>query len=39
MKVKAESFWKFVIACLRTNNKKLADKVIKQNIKLKEDKV
>lgn len=33
MKVKAESFWKFVIACLRTGNKELVKKLIKQNKK------
>lgn len=33
MKVSAETFWKFVVACLRTGNKQLADKVIKQNKK------
>ena len=33
MKVKEESFWKFVVACLRTHNKELANKVIKQNKK------
>lgn len=31
MKVKAETFWKFVLACLRTKNKELIDKVVKQN--------
>ena len=30
MRIKEESFWKFVIACLRTDNKELAKKVIKQ---------
>lgn len=31
MKVKAETFWKFIIACLRTGNKELVNKIIKQN--------
>ena len=31
MKVKEKSFWKFFVACLRTGNKELAKKVIKQN--------
>ena len=31
MKVKAETFWKFIVACLRTKNKELIDKVVKQN--------
>ena len=31
MKVKKESFWKFVVACFRTGNKELAKKLIKQN--------
>ena len=31
MKVKEESFWKFVVACLRTGNKELAKKLFKQN--------
>ena len=30
MRIKEESFWKFVVACLRTDNKELAKKVIKQ---------
>lgn len=30
MKIKEESFWKFVVACIRTDNKELAKKVIKQ---------
>lgn len=33
MKVKEESFWKFIVACLRTGNKELAKKLIKQNKK------
>lgn len=33
MKVKEESFWKFIIACLRTGNKELAKKVVNQNKK------
>ena len=33
MKVKAESFWKFVVCCLRTGNKELVKKLIKQNKK------
>lgn len=33
MKVKGESFWKFVVACLMTCNKELAKKLIKQNKK------
>lgn len=33
MKVKGESFWKFVVACLRTGNKELAKKVVEQNKK------
>ena len=31
MEVKEKSFWKFFVACLRTGNKELAKKVIKQN--------
>ena len=33
MKIKENSFWKFIVACLRTGNKELVDKVIKQNKK------
>ena len=33
MKVKEESFWKFIVACLRAGNKELAEKLIKQNKK------
>ncbi len=31
MKIKENAFLKFIIACLRTGNKELANKVIKQN--------
>lgn len=31
MKVKEESFCKFLVACLRTGNKELAKKLVKQN--------
>ena len=31
MKVKQESFEKFIVACLRTGNKDLAEKLVKQN--------
>lgn len=33
MKIKQESFIKFLIACIRTKNYKLAEKVIRQNEK------
>lgn len=33
MKVKGESFWKFIVVCFRTGNKELAKKLIKQNKK------
>ena len=33
MKVKEESFWKFFAACLRTGNKELTEKLVKQNRK------
>lgn len=33
MKVKGESFVKFIVVCLRTGNKELAKKLIKQNKK------
>ena len=33
MKIKEESFWKFIAACLRTGNKEPAKKLIKQNKK------
>lgn len=32
MKVKEKTFWKFVVACLRTGNKELAKKLFKQKI-------
>lgn len=35
MKVKADSFWKFIVACLRTGNENLAKNIIKQNKKYK----
>lgn len=31
MKIKEKSFLKFIVACLRTGNKELAKKLIKQN--------
>lgn len=31
MKIKAETFQKFIVACLRTGNKRLVKKIIKQN--------
>lgn len=31
MTVKENSFWKFIVACLRTGNKELAEKAIRQN--------
>ena len=33
MEVKEKTFWKFVVVCLRTGNKELAKKLIKQNKK------
>lgn len=33
MKVSEESFWKFIVTCLRTNNRELVKKLIKQNKK------
>lgn len=33
MEVKEESFWNFVVACLKTGNKELVKKLIKQNKK------
>ena len=32
-KVKENTFWKFLIACFRTNNKELMNKILKQNKK------